>query len=103
MASTLSSPLRLDKLAAFHDMVTSPEGRARLAAAAAAASPSPDSGAAATRKRPRLLLLDVPALVRAFPYIVKLAPPVVNSMMTAAHDCILGRRSQGRTVGCTEF
>ncbi|CAL8460775.1 g306 [Coccomyxa elongata] len=62
IASTLSSPLRLDKLAAFHDMVTSPEGRARLAAAAAAASPSPDSGPAAVRKRPRLLLLDMPTL-----------------------------------------
>ncbi|EIE25548.1 hypothetical protein COCSUDRAFT_61750 [Coccomyxa subellipsoidea C-169] len=58
LASTLSSPLRMDKLAVFHDMVTSPEGVARLAAAA---SPSPDSGPSTRRKRPRLLL-DVPAL-----------------------------------------
>ncbi len=94
MASTLSSPLRLDKLAAFHDMVTSPEGRARLAAAAAAASPSPDSGPAATRKRPRLLLLDVPALVRALPIA---RHPVVGSMMTTAQivssDGRAGKRS----------
>lgn len=58
---TLSSPLNLDKLTVFHDIVTSPEGLARLAAKA---SPSPDSGPATHCKRPRLLL-DVPSLVRA--------------------------------------
>lgn len=69
LASTLSSPLRVDKLAVFHDMVTSPEGLARLAAAA---SPSPDSGPSTRRKRPRLLL-DVPALVRAHTGLTRLS------------------------------
>ncbi|CAK0746071.1 hypothetical protein CVIRNUC_001665 [Coccomyxa viridis] len=47
----LSSPLRLDRLAMFHDMVTSPEGRARLAEVY-----SPGGGAGNARKRPRLEL-----------------------------------------------
>lgn len=71
--STLSSPIRPDKLAAFHDLVTSPRGLAAIAAnggggSGGGGSLSPDT--AARPKKPRLQL-DLPALVRdTFPLVV---------------------------------